>query len=164
MAEIAIRKAHMLDVGPLLDVSVRAYWSNFIWLEPDAADTAGYKQGVVAMFSRDIQRLLAGAYVAKIGGRVAGWGVRMPGGNNVDEMWVDPDFQGEGAGTALLKLFLPAIRADGHATATIDTHERNAVAIKLYERMGFVIFEHAARFSNGLQRDVPVVLMRADLS
>jgi ribosomal-protein-alanine N-acetyltransferase len=164
MATVAVRPGVEADYAALADIACAAYESNFEELEPGGMETEGYREKVRAMFTEEIPTYGKGLRVAEIGDRLAGWGARFHGKNYVMDLWVDPHFQGQGAGTAILQALFADMRADGHRTAEIDTHERNAGAIRLYERMGFVIVDRFMRWSKGLKRDIPHVLMRAALA
>lgn len=79
--------------------------------------------------------------------RVVGWGARdsrdypgdpAVGWNYISDLWIDPQWQGRGVGSALLDEFLSRIRAESIDTATIEAVEANLGAIKLYRSKGFV--------------------------
>ena len=53
---------------------------------------------------------------------------------------VSPEHQGEGIATALLtKLFLDCVRQDGIDTFSVNTNQKNAPAVSLYEKFGLEI-------------------------
>ncbi|SFB61111.1 ribosomal-protein-alanine N-acetyltransferase [Rhizobium sp. NFR07] len=82
-------------------------------------------------------------WIADIDGEVVGWAARDGAPNYISDVWIRPDHQGKGKGKgkgigrALVEHACERIEAEGHATATIHSHARNASAIRLYERCGF---------------------------
>lgn len=76
-------------------------------------------------------------WVAELDGRIAGMvALRMDGADaELEDFFVEPDLQGQGIGTALMKVFTDAARARGARTAGLDA-DPNAEAI--YQRLGFV--------------------------
>jgi GNAT superfamily N-acetyltransferase len=109
---------------------------------------------------QDIQttrrRLAAGeTYVAVVGDRTVGiitW--RRPGSSvgcehyrrpdvaTFGQFAVDPSFQRQGVGSSLLRLVEDAARSEGFAELALDTSERAAGLIRLYESKGFEFVEH----------------------
>jgi ribosomal-protein-alanine N-acetyltransferase len=81
----------------------------------------------------------AEVWIAELAGKVVGWCAREGSPNYISDVWVLPDCQGRGIGRALVLHACERIRAEGHQTATIHTHARNAGAVRLYERCGFTI-------------------------
>ncbi|MCC0029491.1 MAG: GNAT family N-acetyltransferase [Brucellaceae bacterium] len=161
---IEVRAAAVADADVLLAVLMRSYASNFEKLEPGALATPGYRDLLRERIAADISAYGASARVAEVSGTCAGWCGRMAGQNEIADLWVDPPYQGQGVGTALLARALEDIRGDEHAVAEINTHERNTGAIRLYERTGFRIYRRGADWSQGLQRDIPKVYMRMDMA
>lgn len=89
-------------------------------------------------------------FVAELGGEIVGWGAREGEANYISDLWVHPDHQGKGVGRALLQHFCELMTAEGLATARLDTHARNAGAIRLYERCGFTIIWHGIESSKSM--------------
>lgn len=159
---IVLRAARAGDAPLMQRIGISAYWSNFETLEPGASAVAGYRQGVEAMFEADGRNLWPHSLIAEIDGVAAGWGSRAAGQPEIAELWVAADRQGRGIGSALIARFLSDIAAEGHAAAEIVTHRRNAAAIRLYERNGFVAAEERSRPSK-LGRPIPLVVLRRRL-
>ncbi|WP_052161692.1 GNAT family N-acetyltransferase [Hoeflea sp. BAL378] len=158
-----LRPATPSDIPAIIAISQSAYWSNFRDLEPGAWDHPGYRELVRDMHRTEARDFWPDITLAEFDGVAGGWGARFRGRNEISEMWVHADFQGKGAGTALLRRFLEGIAAEGHPEAWIETHRRNAGAIRLYRRVGFVPDHEVSRVSKGLGRDIPLIRLRRPL-
>ncbi|SCB56885.1 ribosomal-protein-alanine N-acetyltransferase [Rhizobium aethiopicum] len=89
-------------------------------------------------------------FVAELDAEIVGWGAREGEPNYMSDLWVHPDHQGKGVGRALLLHCCELMAAEGLATARLDTHARNAGAIRLYEHCGFTIIWHGIEFSKSM--------------
>ncbi|MUM78785.1 GNAT family N-acetyltransferase [Pseudodesulfovibrio sp. F-1] len=97
--------------------------------------------------SRTVRIGLSRAGVAEIMGRIVGF--VMYTDNTITELWVDPAYQGQGAGRALIHWIEEAFRAMGFPTITLYCYEANGPALEFYARMRF---RRASSFDS---RDVP---------
>jgi predicted GNAT family acetyltransferase len=76
----------------------------------------------------------------RVGGRLAamaGERLKLPGFTEVSAVCVHPDFRGRGYAAGLMSLVTDRIVARGEA-AFLHVYDRNAAAIALYERLGWV--------------------------
>lgn len=78
-------------------------------------------------------------------------GVRLPEIWVLNAIYVDPDARGHGHGTALTAAGVAAAREVG-ARPTLYVREDNLVARRVYERLGFRIFERLAWIGAGIDR------------
>jgi len=154
---LILRPATENDIPAITAISQNAFWSNFSALEPGAGEHPGYRELVRERHQAEARDLWPGIVIAEFDGLQGGWGARLAGGNEITEMWVHGGFQGKGAGTALISQFLGDIAREGHREAWIETHLRNAGAIRLYQRMGFVPDHERSHPSRGLGRDIPLI-------
>ncbi|MCY0094676.1 GNAT family N-acetyltransferase [Hoeflea ulvae] len=92
-------------------------------------------------------------------GELAGWGACEKADDFITDLWVHPDFQGRGIGTAVLEAIEAGIRDRGYPTARLDTHARNAGAIKLYKRLGYRVKAYFVTYSDALDEDIDKVEM-----
>lgn len=97
--------------------------------------------------------------VAEWDGDLAGWGACEKDDDFITDLWVLPEFQGHGMGTALLEKIEEGIRDRGFATARLDTHARNAGAIKLFKRFGYRVKSYFVTYSEPLDEDIDKVEM-----
>lgn len=158
-----LRPATKAEIPAIIAILHSAFWSNFNRLEPGAWDDVSYRDDVRVRHEREVLDFWPEITIAEINGVPGGWGARFAGKNEIAEMWVHADFQGKGAGSALIRKFTDDIKDEGHPDAWIETHRRNVGAIRLYQRMGFVIDHEKTHFSKGLVRDIPLVRMRLGL-
>ncbi len=97
--------------------------------------------------------------VAEWDGVVAGWGACEKADDFVTDLWVLPEYQGRGIGTALLDKIESGIRERGYSTARLDTHARNSGAIRLYKRLGYRVKTYVVAYSEPLDEDIDKVEM-----
>ncbi len=103
-------------------------------------------------------------WIADLDGEVAGWAARDGAPNYISDIWVSPDHQGKGIGRALVLHSIDRIKAEGHATAAIHTHARNAGAIRLYQRCGFVVVWRGIEYSKSMGMDLEKVHLEQSLT
>lgn len=73
--------------------------------------------------------------VAACGLQVAGFSYR--DGAMIEDLWIDPSFQGAGIGPQLLRVQIEAVAAAGYRTASLECLEANVRARRFYEREGW---------------------------
>ena len=78
--------------------------------------------------------------IAVRGATMLGFGAFLPQGDGTVEimrMRIDPPYQGQGLGRALLAQLLTTARTHGHRRAVLTTTAQQVAAQRLYERFGF---------------------------
>lgn len=124
------------------------------WSASDAFEDSYLDADVIARVRREFaifpSQTEGDVYVAELDGRIVGWGARENEPNYVSDLWVDPDYQGRGIGRTLLLYLCGVMIAEGRKTVRLDTHAKNAAAIRLYERCGFVIIWHGIEYSRSM--------------
>jgi [ribosomal protein S18]-alanine N-acetyltransferase len=104
-------------------------------------------------------------------GAVIGWGARdnyeQTGcGRDLDyisDLWVGPEAQGLGIGSAILTQLFERMRADGLRRARIEVAQANLRAIDLYVRQGFRETWRGVKMSETLGLPLPRILMERAL-
>lgn len=157
---VILRPATEADIPAIQAILHSAFWSNFDQLEPGAWSNVVYRGIVQERHEREAREMWPDITIAEINGVTTGWGSRPVGKNEIAEMWIHADFQGKGAGAALIRKFLDDMAGEGHGDAWIETHQHNKTAIGLYGRMGFSVDHKKMHKSEGLGRDIPIVRMR----
>jgi [ribosomal protein S18]-alanine N-acetyltransferase len=163
VGEVRLRPATQADVAAIGEVFFNSFWSNYEELEPGSRDHPGY----IKYVSEKSRRIFSSTYqtitIAEHDRSVVGFCLHVIEPAEIYDLWVAPDHQGKGIGTALIENAFTILTKAGASSVEIDTHQRNAKAIRLYQRMGFAIDHYEPRFSVGLQRDVPIVNLKKPL-
>jgi ribosomal protein S18 acetylase RimI-like enzyme len=81
----------------------------------------------------------------------------------IEDLWVDPPFQGRGIGPQLLRAQIEAIAADGYRTASLECLEANVHARRFYEREGWRPIYRYSRASPLFHGDIPRVRFEYDI-
>jgi ribosomal-protein-alanine N-acetyltransferase len=124
-----------------------------------------WQKGIGPLVSADVyqritaknpfQPFLAGlgekVLVAEIEDDTVGLGACEHGDNHITDLWVDPDREGLGTGSALMCGLETLISAKGYRIAKIDVAAANARALELYQHLGYEIDWQARRFDPILQ-------------
>ena len=129
MGEISVRTARPQEAAALTELAMRAKAS---W-GYDAAFMAACREELTLTPQKmaDWQ-----VWVAECDGAVAGMiALSLTDGAEVEDFFVEPDFQGRGVGNALMATLVAAARAAGATRLEVDA-DPNAEAI--YARLGFV--------------------------
>lgn len=105
--------------------------------------------------------------VCVLDGAVVGWGARdnydQPGGgaplDYISDLWVSPDTQGRGIGSAILNELMNRMRAEGLRRAQIEVAQANLRALDLYVRQGFRETWRGVKMSETLGLPLPRILL-----
>jgi len=81
--------------------------------------------------------------------------VAMEYGNNyISDLWVDPAYEGNGIGSALLDAMAALIDSRGFDAVTIEVLTENTRALDLYGRLGYMISWQGIRPDGHLQEPI----------
>jgi ribosomal protein S18 acetylase RimI-like enzyme len=141
---VVVRPARSEDaeaMAALYVAAARAGWPH-IYGAGNLAELEPPVEGFRAFVDGPGQRVL----VAEHEGAVAGFALVRPspdedagdGVGELDMLYTDPAVWGQGAGQALLRAALAALREDGRAEATLWTAEDNHRPRRIYERAGWL--------------------------
>ncbi|TAY79725.1 GNAT family N-acetyltransferase [Rhizobium ruizarguesonis] len=75
--------------------------------------------------------------VAEADGALAGLGASEYRDNHISDIWVAPEHEGKGVGSALIKALEDQFRAQGFSEATIQVSANNKRALGLYQHLGY---------------------------
>jgi ribosomal-protein-alanine N-acetyltransferase len=100
-------------------------------------------------------------------GMLVGWGARdnydTPGAgaplDYISDLWVNPDAQGKGIGSAILSDLINRMRAEGLERARIEVAQANLRALDLYVRQGFRETWRGVKMSETLGLPLPRILL-----
>ncbi len=95
--------------------------------------------------------------LAERAGQIVGWGAREKLDNSITDLWVDPVFQRQGVGAALLKHLEEEIVAHGHEMALTQVHSENSAALAFFRKAVYGVSWMTTAWSPKLDRDVDTV-------
>lgn len=127
MREAEIRRMENGQLDEVVGVWVRSRWDALPWLE----ERMNYSPEENLAHFRDVIARECDVWVALR--REAVVGLLAIAGSQVDQLFVEPGFQGQGIGSALLSK-AKSLSPDG---LTLYTHQRNERARGFYEARGF---------------------------
>lgn len=153
---LSIRPASSSEAQDLARIGLEA-WERAIRVWGEDADRL--RENARSAYYEFCTRSWPDILVAEWNGDLAGWGACEKADDFITDLWVHPEFQGRGIGTALLKDIEDGIRARGYGAARLDTHARNAGAIKLYKRLGYRVKAYFVTYSEPLDEDIDKVEM-----
>ena len=124
--------------GTEADIDEIVHFSHAIWRHTLARQLGvGVDQWpMIAAVMRTELIPIARAILVAIGGaQVVGYSYRERA--IIEDLWIDPRFQGAGIGRQLQRAQIAAIAADGYRTASLECLETNVRARRFYEREGW---------------------------
>ncbi|WP_422369730.1 GNAT family N-acetyltransferase [Hoeflea sp.] len=153
---LSIRPASSAEAHDLAKLGL-ASWEKAIRVWGEDADRLrdNARQAYHAFCTRSWPDIL----VAEWDGELAGWGACEKADDFITDLWVLPEYQGRGIGTALLVRIEHGIRERGYPSARLDTHARNAGAIRLFKRLGYRVKSYFVTYSEPLDEDIDTVEM-----
>ena len=147
MSDLLIRAAHDGDRAAIQDVTLSAYQE---YASLMSVYWEGYRQSILATLAdvKPAEQFVAeqdGAVVGTVLLYPAGTVFTTPAGDSVALAWpevrllaVAPAARGQGVGAALMRECLRWARRSGAEVITLHTTDIMQVAMRMYERMGFV--------------------------
>ncbi|MCY0146545.1 GNAT family N-acetyltransferase [Hoeflea sp. G2-23] len=156
---LAIRPANSADAQHLARIGLAA-WEAAVGAWGEDADRL--RDNAEAAYYDFCTRFWPDILVAEWNGDLAGWGSCEKADDFITDLWVDPAFQGRGLGTGLLEVIEGQIKQRGYPAARLETHARNAGAIRLYKRLGYRVKAYLVTYSDVLDEDVDKVEMIKD--
>jgi ribosomal protein S18 acetylase RimI-like enzyme len=157
-----LRPACEDDRAAMAAAQFAAYWSNIDLLSPGAHAAPGYRDRVADAAQADARDNWRKASVAEADGTVVAVCYIEPGPLLLEGLWVHPQLHGCGIGSALIEDALQRFRALEATQVIIEVHPQNP-ARRLYERHGFTFVKETTRWSVGLGRELPLLVLRREL-
>lgn len=156
---VVIRSARSSDRRQLVEIGLAA-WERAVatWGE-DVARLRGNAERAYAGFVQDHWTIIL---VAEDAGQAVGWGARETRGKRISDLWIWPDVQRCGFGSALLDALEGEIRTAGYTGAEIETHARNAAAIDFFKSRGYAVSALTVSYAEQLDRDIEQVLLKRE--
>lgn len=147
------RNAREDDVDILAEIGFRA-WEKAMEAIGEMADMRGSAREAFVNFTRSSWLTIT---VVEQAGSVVGWAAREHLNELISDFWIDPEYQGQGLGKALLQEVEAEIVRQGFEKARIETHAQNNEAIDFFEKNGYAIHWLSVAYSPKIDRDVQSV-------
>ncbi|MBW3098928.1 GNAT family N-acetyltransferase [Pseudohoeflea coraliihabitans] len=153
---LSLRPARSADIARLSDIGLRA-WEMAIagWGE----DGESMRDNASKAYADFCGRQWPDILVAEWEGEAVGWGACEKADDVITDLWVLPPYQGRGIGTRLLGRLEQQVAGRNYHHARLETHARNAGAIKLYKQLGYQVRAYVVAYSPPLDRDIDKVEM-----
>jgi GNAT superfamily N-acetyltransferase len=134
---LIVRPATAVDARAIAEVHVASWRAAYGGLVPDDVLERLDVDERAARWRKWVGA--ATIFVADEDGRLTGFVHAAPGSNEIGALYVAPDRFREGIGSRLLAAAHDAIRAAGHAEATLWVFAANVGAIAFYEARGYAL-------------------------
>ncbi|MGE7369774.1 N-acetyltransferase family protein [Neorhizobium sp. NPDC001467] len=157
---ISIRNARDDETATLREIGVRA-WQQAVAPIGATADMHDNAEIAFDNFTRSSWLTIT---VAEVNGTVAGWAAREALDETITDFWIDPPFQRQDVGTALLGEVEGEILRQGFVTAKLETHARNTDAVGFFEKNGYTINWLSVAYAPKLDQDVQSVGLSKQLA
>lgn len=157
---VTIRKARQDDAEYLTGIGLRA-WRKAMTSVGEAAEMAANARDAFARFTREGWITIT---VVERSGVIAGWAAREDLDEAISDFWIDPDYEGQGLGSALLSAVEEELRAQGFSVARLQTHAMNGDALNFFEKKGYSVNWLTVSYNPKLDRDVQSVGLSKSLS
>lgn len=131
---ITIRPAAAAEHETLAAIGLAAWMAG---IAPHVPDAARRSMQADNRFRPFLESAGARVLVAEIAGRPVALGACEDGDDRISDVWVAPDCQGRGVGSALVRALEAEIAARGYREARIEALTANARAIGVYRRIGY---------------------------
>lgn len=150
---ITIRSARLDEAAILTDIGFRAWEKAMI----PVGETKAMVENARTAFANFTRTGWLTISVVELNGDAAGWAAREELDENITDFWIDPDFQRQGLGTALLDEVEKEILRQGFTKATLETHARNKEAVDFFEKHGYAVHWLTVAYNPKLDRDVQTI-------
>jgi ribosomal-protein-alanine N-acetyltransferase len=157
---VTIRKAREDDAELLTEIGMRA-WRKAMAAVGEASGMASNARDAFAHFAEDGWITIT---VVEKSGVPVGWAAREDMDETITDFWIDPDFEGQGLGTALLEAVEIDMKAQGWTLARLQTHAMNGDALRFFEKKGYSVNWLTVTYNPKLDRDVQSVGLSKSLS
>jgi ribosomal-protein-alanine N-acetyltransferase len=148
---VNVRPAQICEIGELAQIGLAA------WLKGIGAHVPG---AVRKRIERDnpflpfLQEMGPAILVAVVEGKAAGLGACEHKDDLISDVWVSPDFEGRGAGSALVGALERQIASRGYSRARLEVLTGNDRAAALYRHLGYEVQWQAVKYDPILKLDL----------
>jgi ribosomal-protein-alanine N-acetyltransferase len=157
-AAIRIRRGSEADIDEIIGFS-HATWRHTLAQQLGVGvEQWAMIAGVMRVELTPIARAIL---VATRGSQIVGFSYR--DGATIEDLWIDPPFQGAGIGPQLLRVQIEAMAADGYRAASLECLKANLRARRFYEREGWRPVYQCSRASPLFRGAIPRVRYEYDV-
>jgi [ribosomal protein S18]-alanine N-acetyltransferase len=157
---ITIRKAREDDARLLTEIGMRA-WRKAMASVGEAEEMAVNARSAFERFTEEGWITIT---IVEKSGTPTGWAAREDMDETITDFWIDPHFEGQGLGSALLEAVEEELKAQGIALARLQTHAMNSDALRFFEKKGYSVNWLTVSYNPKLDRDVQSVGLSKSLS
>ncbi|EEA92091.1 N-acetyltransferase [Pseudovibrio sp. JE062] len=159
MKTFEIRSARSKDISQIGTVGL-ASWKRGIGPHvPQVAHDTMSKASFTDFASACLDQIV----VAVKEDRVLGFAATEHADNFITDLWIDPDYESSGLGTALVEEAERRIAARGYHTAEISVLIQNERALGLYHHMKYEDVFEATKFDEDLNCEITYIRLRKHL-
>jgi len=148
-----IRNAREDETETLREIGLRAWEKAML----NVGEMAGIRDNARDAFDNFTRQAWLTITVVEKNGTVVGWAAREGLDELISDFWIDPPFQHQGLGSALLAEIEADIVRQGFSIARVETHARNDEAVSFFEKHGYRISWLTATYSPKLDREVQTI-------
>ena len=135
-ADMIIRKASPEEADRLGDIAYEAWERGILPLLTEAPGLRSNEKRRLAVAAHEmLERII----VAEVEGIVVGWCARARSRAYIPFLFVTPEYQGHGIGSALLRRMESMLELNGEARVLLETPADNVRAVRFYQRQGYHI-------------------------
>lgn len=98
--------------------------------------------------------------VAEVDREILGWGAVQDSDNKITDLWVLPNFQRKGIGSALLRVLEEQIKSRNCKSVKLDTHAKNTPALAFFKAQGYYVSSFQSSYSQELDRNVDSLVLK----
>jgi [ribosomal protein S18]-alanine N-acetyltransferase len=155
-SEIIIRKALPEEANRLGDIAYEAWERGIL---PLLSEAPGMRSGERRRLAAAAHEMLDRVIVAEVEGVAVGWCSRARGRSYIPFLFVTPEYQSHGIGSALLRRMESMLELEGESRVLLETPADNVRAVHFYERQGYHIL---ALKPDGRDRSEPLTSVRLE--
>lgn len=133
---LTIRRALPSEADRLAEMAFEGWNED---LRPYLSGAAAEPENERRRLAHVVHELFDRIIVADIGGIPVGWCARARGKAYIPFLFVAPEMQNRGVGSALLKRMETLFELEGAESVQLDTLSDNVRAVKFYQRLGYQI-------------------------
>ena len=159
MKTFEIRSARSKDIPQIGEVGLASWKRGIGPYVPQVAHDTMSKASFTDFASAFLDQIV----VAVKEDQVLGFAATEHADNHITDLWIDPDYESSGLGTALVAEAERRIAARGYHTAEISVLLQNERALSLYHHMKYQNVREVTKFDKDLKCEITSIRLRKHL-